>query len=35
MMLGVAATTPSFALIVGFSTVVVVSLMHVFFFFKN
>ena len=29
MMLGVAATTPSFALIVGFSTIVVVSLMHV------
>ena len=34
MMLGVAATTPSFALIVGFSTIVVVSLMHVLIFQK-
>ena len=34
MMLGVAATTPSFALIVGFSTIVVVSLMHVLIFPK-
>ena len=35
MMLGVAATTPSFALIVGFSTIVVVSLMHEFCFFQK